>query len=62
MEKTRSRVQVKTFQGYTVSSVEKEVNNFLEDLYVHNKIVLDVKTNIATVKDMVYYTRTVIYS
>lgn len=55
-------VKIRTFQGYTVSVVDQAVNAFTDELFKKSSIVLDVKTDIITVKDMVYYTRMVIYA
>ena len=54
-------VKIRTFQGYTVS-VDQAVNAFTDELFKKGSIVLDVKTDIITVKDMVYYTRMVVYA
>lgn len=55
-------VKIRTFQGYTVSVVDQAVNAFTDELFKKGSIVLDVKTDIITVKDMVYYTRMVVYA
>lgn len=55
-------VKIRTFQGYTVSVVDQAVNAFTDELFKKGNIVLDVKTDIITVKDMVYYTRMVVYA
>lgn len=55
-------VKIRTFQGYTVSVVDQAVNAFTDELFKKGSMVLDVKTDIITVKDMVYYTRMVVYA